>query len=383
MYAARAGVDLTQVVMAYLGVQYKGAGHRDEALATLRHVVGSFGSPDGPGEYDTTHHLDAEGYDNLIAVGYWRDPETFRRWSSEPAVATRWDADERSSGGIGLFRGILSPRADRFETIYSFTDDFPGVGAIMDGVSGEIREHSYWGSMRERVPLSQTDRMVASGDLSRSVLSAPTRRAPPWVGSPARSSALHVRTGSLAPRRTEENPMSDTNGLATSIGILAGVSVFVTGWIGMPTWLLFLAWLTYFFCGGGTDGLKLQLATNLFGVLIGVVTLGIVALVNAPQWLVALLVVVAAFTIAQSGRISGLRQTPGGFVGFAMIAAAVQVTGKSVLEPSWSNPIVLAVGAVVLASVFAVASELGGKVLSGRSLSLRSPVIDEPAVDQG
>ncbi|WP_296139351.1 MULTISPECIES: hypothetical protein [unclassified Pseudonocardia] len=38
--------------------------------------------------------------------------------------------------------------------------------------------------------------------------------------------------------------MSETNGLATSIGILAGVSVFVTGWIGMPTWLLFLAWLT-------------------------------------------------------------------------------------------------------------------------------------------
>ncbi|MBN9112392.1 MAG: DUF1097 domain-containing protein [Pseudonocardia sp.] len=139
----------------------------------------------------------------------------------------------------------------------------------------------------------------------------------------------------------------------------------------------------HFFCGGGVEGLKLQLGTNLFGVLIGVITLGIVSLVSAPQWLVALLVVLAAFTIAQSGRIGGLRQTPGGFVGFAMMAAAVQVTGKSVLEPSWSNPIILTVGAVLLASVFAVASELGGKIMSRRSLSLRSPVLDAPAADQG
>jgi hypothetical protein len=94
------------------------------------------------------------------------------------------------------------------------------------------------------------------------------------------------------------------------------------------------------------------------------------------------IVVLAAFTIAQSGRLSALAQTPGGFQGFAMIAAAVEVSGKSVLEPSLANPIIMAVGAVLLASVFAVASELGGKALSGRALTLRSPVIDTPAVDE-
>lgn len=48
MYAARAKEDLRQVVMGYYGVQYKGAENRDEAFAALRHIVGSFGTNDGP-----------------------------------------------------------------------------------------------------------------------------------------------------------------------------------------------------------------------------------------------------------------------------------------------------------------------------------------------
>jgi len=61
--------------------------------------------------------------------------------------------------GVGYFREIVSPRADQFETLYTYTqaDKFPGVGAIMDGVISDIQEHGYWGSMRDRIPLSQTD----------------------------------------------------------------------------------------------------------------------------------------------------------------------------------------------------------------------------------
>jgi aldoxime dehydratase len=36
----------------------------------------------------------------------------------------------------------------------------------MGGVSSEILEHGYWGSMRDRIPLSQTDTMASTGDLS-------------------------------------------------------------------------------------------------------------------------------------------------------------------------------------------------------------------------
>ncbi len=165
MFVARAAEDLTQVVMGYFGVQYQGEENRAEAMEALRHIVGDFGLEDGPGEYDTTHHQDNKGYDNLIAVGYWRDPATYERWLARPEVTDWWGSEDRLNAGIGFFREIVSPRADQFETLYAFTEDFPGVGGIMDHVSGEIEEHAYWGSMRDRTPLSQTSRLSASGQL--------------------------------------------------------------------------------------------------------------------------------------------------------------------------------------------------------------------------
>ena len=36
----------------------------------------------------------------------------------------------------------------------------------MGAISGEVNEHGYWGSMRERFPLSQTDWMTPGGELT-------------------------------------------------------------------------------------------------------------------------------------------------------------------------------------------------------------------------
>lgn len=166
MWMARADPDLKEVVMAYLGVQYLGEENKAKALAALRSIVASFSGPDAPQEHDMTYFRDADGHGNLIVVGYWRDPASYKRWSSTSAVVKWWASDERLSDGIGYFREIVSTRAEQFETIYAYTERFPGVGAIMDRPSGEIQEHGYWGSMRERFPLSQTDRMLASGKLA-------------------------------------------------------------------------------------------------------------------------------------------------------------------------------------------------------------------------
>ncbi|QDG93896.1 phenylacetaldoxime dehydratase family protein (plasmid) [Rhizobium sp. NIBRBAC000502774] len=165
MWVARASEDLTQVVMGYFGIQYYGEEKKPEALAALRHIVSDFSGVDGPMEYDLTHHRDAQGYDNLIAVGYWRDPEAHQRWQSAPAVSGWWNSEERLAENIGYFREIVAPRAEQFETLYAFQDQFPGVGAVMDGVSDEVEEHGYWGSMRDRFAASQTDWMSATGNL--------------------------------------------------------------------------------------------------------------------------------------------------------------------------------------------------------------------------
>ncbi|MEH3118832.1 MAG: phenylacetaldoxime dehydratase family protein [Methylorubrum populi] len=166
MWVARAAEDLTRVVMGYIGVQYREEGRRPQALAALRNIVGQFGLADGPLSHDLTQHRDAQGYENLIAVGYWRDHASYERWSGAAAVSDWWSSDERLSDGIGYMREIVSPRADQFETLYAFKDQFPGVGAIMDDVSDDILEHGYWGSMRDRFPISQIDWMSPDGELT-------------------------------------------------------------------------------------------------------------------------------------------------------------------------------------------------------------------------
>ncbi|RPA19869.1 phenylacetaldoxime dehydratase family protein [Gordonia sp. OPL2] len=165
MWVGRADAPVTQVAMAYLGVQYRDDTQRGVALAALATIVGMLEGRHRADHYDLTQHTDADGYANLMAVGYWRNPVLFCDWLRTPTVAEWWGSDERLTDGIGFFREITTPRVDQFETLYAFQDHLPGVGAVMDGVSGDINEHGYWGSMRERFPRSQTDWMQPSGRL--------------------------------------------------------------------------------------------------------------------------------------------------------------------------------------------------------------------------
>jgi len=166
MWVARSKEQLQQVVMGYFGVQFKGEVHRDAALNALRHIVASFSETDGPQQHDLTHHEDNQGYENLMVVGYWNDPQAYERWLALPAVNGWWSSDERLHEGMGYFREIVAPRAEQFETLYGFREQLPGVGALMNTASDEIEEHGYWGSMRDRFPVSQTEWMAPSGELT-------------------------------------------------------------------------------------------------------------------------------------------------------------------------------------------------------------------------
>ncbi|MFT4234603.1 MAG: phenylacetaldoxime dehydratase family protein [Microbacterium sp.] len=162
-WSARASTSVKQVVMGYFGVQSRGAALQQRACAALARIVRDFALPDGPRHHDLTHHVDAQGFDNMIAIAYWDDPAAHARWCSTPAVDAWWRSDERLDEGLGYFREIVSPRTEHFETLFNTPDRLEGVGAVMGGVSGELQEHAYWGSMRDRIPLSQTDAMVPSG----------------------------------------------------------------------------------------------------------------------------------------------------------------------------------------------------------------------------
>lgn len=164
-WVARADASVKQVVMGYFGVQSKGEGYLGAACAALRQIIQSFALDDGPRHHDLAHYVDAAGYDNMVAIAYWDDPAAFGRWEYSSPVSGWWGSDERGRDGLGYFREILAPAVDRFETLYAMPQGMEGVGVMMGSRSGEIQEHGYWGSMRDRFPLSQTDAMSPVGEL--------------------------------------------------------------------------------------------------------------------------------------------------------------------------------------------------------------------------
>jgi aldoxime dehydratase len=159
-FSARFGTQVTAVVMAYFGVQARDPGHPavTAALAGLRQ---QFAATDGPACWDRARYVDAQGYTTTISIAYWDDPASFRGWYSAHGAA--WLDPSRSPAGPGFFLELVTPSAERFETIFSSPDRVEGVTGAAAGFSGMIEEHGYWGSMRDRLPLSQTSPLYPAG----------------------------------------------------------------------------------------------------------------------------------------------------------------------------------------------------------------------------
>jgi aldoxime dehydratase len=167
MFSARGAESIESLVMSYFGVQSKGDENKGRACAAFQKIVESFKQPHGPARRDLVQFVDGEGYLNLIAVGYWIDPSQFEKWNNSSAVADWWASDDRLNEGVGYFREILRPRMEQFETIFTHAHGpLEGVSILMGSMSEPIIEHGYWGSMRDRLPLSQTSVMDPEGELS-------------------------------------------------------------------------------------------------------------------------------------------------------------------------------------------------------------------------
>lgn len=147
----------TPVVMAYFGTQFESHDHgrpgsqMDEFLD----------SADAPANIESANFVDRAGYRNFLLSAYWTDPASYERWKDKSGFAAWWSDPARLNDGQGHFREILTIPPNRFETLFTY-DCLVGV-AKTGGcpVVGPIREHNYWGSMRDRIPLSANDGLLS------------------------------------------------------------------------------------------------------------------------------------------------------------------------------------------------------------------------------
>jgi aldoxime dehydratase len=162
-FVARHKPSVQRVVMAYFGVQTRGAPSK-AALQALAWITSCFESKGGPAHWDRAQYIDEAGFTNVVTVAYWDDRATFDGWF--PAARAGWTGEKRAIDGCGTFIEVLCPSVEGYETLFSSLGRSEGVAVLADSMSGEVQEHAYWGGMRDRIALSQTSEMAPAGAAS-------------------------------------------------------------------------------------------------------------------------------------------------------------------------------------------------------------------------
>lgn len=192
-YCARLSPSVTEIVMAIFGAQHRNKADVEDAGALQK--LQSFLEKDAPGaspkHWDLAAVTDAQGYYNECVIAYWDNQHEFERWQDMSGFSQWWTSLDVNSKH-GWFSEIFMPSVDRVETVYSDLNEPEGHGHMREKLSGTIQEHVYWGSMRDRLPASQVDRLVGERPTTGEETTEATRMR---VKVPGKTNLCLIRSG--------------------------------------------------------------------------------------------------------------------------------------------------------------------------------------------
>ncbi|WP_313676510.1 DUF1097 domain-containing protein [Mycolicibacterium sp.] len=152
--------------------------------------------------------------------------------------------------------------------------------------------------------------------------------------------------------------MDSRSALTLSIGVLGGIAVaFTAGVVTVPIWVVFLAWASFFFVGGGVAGWVKSVSSNLVGVVIATASLYAAHLMGGSLLVTAIAVGVGSALMVQASWVPLLGTTPAVVVGFASTVSTVAGRGHDVTVTTISHPGLVAAVACVLGASFGLLSE--------------------------
>lgn len=164
------------LVMAYFGAQQPALLPPD-ALAPVKAMLAAEPAP--PYWLEAQSH-DSAGFDTRVLIAYWHNSERFAAWRRASGFDAWWADPARDTEPLGRFLEVVAPPMERLEVAYSPPHRPEGAGNLQSRVSTcPVAEHAYWGSARDRIPASQTDRLdggagrLASSRQGRRVRIAP------------------------------------------------------------------------------------------------------------------------------------------------------------------------------------------------------------------
>lgn len=152
-----------------------------------------------------------------------------------------------------------------------------------------------------------------------------------------------------------------------SLGVLGAIDTYLTATvIPVPVWVTFIAWASFFACGGGQGGLIKSVVSNFTGIIIASITLLIIQFSPEHPIFAAILVGAGTSAMILVSAIPILNFPPAIVFGFASLVGTTAATDTSVTTAGFSQPTLVAMAAMLLGGLFGYVSELGTNMLASK-----------------
>ncbi|KAF2035280.1 hypothetical protein EK21DRAFT_97019 [Setomelanomma holmii] len=146
-YCARFSQQTKDLTLAIIGAQYSAPSAFDPAnIATIKKYLLEAPGPVRPLSWEIASVTDKRGAYNIAVFAYWADAKVQKNSDTEV-------------DGHGWLKEVLRPTIDHFETVFSNSEHPEGAANMQDHISGEIEQHAYWGSIRDRMAAAQDDEL--------------------------------------------------------------------------------------------------------------------------------------------------------------------------------------------------------------------------------
>ncbi|MDR7145058.1 DUF1097 domain-containing protein [Rhizobium sp. BE258] len=152
-----------------------------------------------------------------------------------------------------------------------------------------------------------------------------------------------------------------------SLGVLGAIDTYITATVfPVPVWVTFIAWASFFACGGGQHGLAKSIVSNWTGIIIASITLLVIQFGPEHPIFAAILVGAGTSAMVLVSAIPILNFPPAIVFGFASFVGTTAATGTTVTTSGLNHPTLVAMAAMLLGGVFGLLSEIGTNLLAAK-----------------
>lgn len=151
-----------------------------------------------------------------------------------------------------------------------------------------------------------------------------------------------------------------------SLGVLGAIDTYITATlIPVPVWVTFIAWASFFACGGGTAGIIKSVVSNFTGIIIASTTLLIIEVGPSGPLFAAILVGLGTSAMVFASIKKLLDFTPAIVFGFASLVGTTAATQTTITGgEAGMHPTLVAMLAMVIGAAFGFASEVVTNAIS-------------------